>query len=499
MRLIHTLLDEASLLHGENIAIEDPNSHLTYDQLNHRSRLVANALLDLNIKMGDRVAILSPNCADYLVLQYAVSRLGGILEVLNTRHVTDELSYALNNAEASCLFIHQDCIEHLQALESCPSIKFSIGLGKITDCKYNLNELLNKTSFSELSMSISNKTPAVLMFTSGTTGKPKGAIQNQENSVQADLITVKLLDIISKDRFLAFMPFFHQAGLIRARAILSQGATLVISGAVNIENIADYLLEKRITMTMLVPPYSGKLIDVCEEKNISLPDLRMLIGGTGGARFKEFCIKNACRSMMVYGQTEVTGLITAIFDKESWKRKGSVGQVVEDMEMEIWDEEGKPVKTGETGEIMAKSVRCISGYWNNQEASNSLYSKEWMHTGDLGRVDEDGFLYFINRKKELIKTGGENVYPIEVENVIVDHPNVKDAIVMGMLDKSWGEVVVSVLVTKNNQNLDIVDLKQFCVGKLAGYKIPKRVYCVKEIPRNHTGKPNKLLLQKLLG
>jgi acyl-CoA synthetase (AMP-forming)/AMP-acid ligase II len=202
--------------------------------------------------------------------------------------------------------------------------------------------------------------------------------------------------------------------------------------------------------------------------------------------------------MMVYGQTEVTGLITAIFNEDAWERKGSVGKVVEDMEMEIWDEEGNTLKTGATGEIMAKSIRCVSGYWNNKEASESLYTREWMHTGDLGRVDEEGFLYFINRKKELIKTGGENVYPIEVENVILNHPNVKDVIVMGMLDKTWGEMVVAVLVTKDNEGITNADLKQFCAGKLSGYKIPKKVHCIEEIPRNHTGKPNKLLLTELL-
>ena len=498
MTLIHTLLDQAAGSHGQRVAIEDGDDHLTYQQLNSRSESTANALEDLGIKEVDRVAILSPNCADYLVLQYAVSRLGAILEVLNTRNVTDELIYAFNNAEASCLFIHNDCIEHLQGLESCQSLRFSIGLNAVNECTHNLNKLLKKTAARKLSFIISSDAPAVLMYTSGTTGRPKGAIQNQENSVQADRITVKLLDLISTDRFLAFMPFFHQAGLIRARAVLSQGATLVIPKNVSTENIVDFLLEKRITVTMLVPPYSGQLIDQCEEKNISLPDLRMLIGGSGGKRFKEFCTKNKCQSMMVYGQTEVTGLITAIFNEDAWERKGSVGKVVEDMEMEIWDEDGNALKAGATGEIMAKSIRCVSGYWNNKEASESLYTREWMHTGDLGRVDEEGFLYFINRKKELIKTGGENVYPIEVENVISNHPNVKDVVVMGMLDKTWGEMVVAVLVTKDNEGITNEDLKQFCAGKLSGYKIPKKVHCIEEIPRNHTGKPNKLLLTELL-
>lgn len=498
MELIHTLFDRAVETYGKKIAIEESDNQFTYAQLKHRSESIALVLLRLGIKEGDRVAILAPNCADYLSIQYATSRIGALLEVLNTRHVTSELIYAINNADARCLFIHQDCGEHLKELESLTTIEYSIGLKAFEDCQFNLDNLLQDTKEAKLPTLEKKNIPAVLMYTSGTTGRPKGAIQDQENSINADLITVSLLNIIKEDRFLAFMPFFHQAGLIRARAVLSQGAAIIIPSSINKENIAQFLINEKITMTMLVPPYNGTLLQICKEENLSLPDLRMLIGGPAGKSVKEFCHEQRCSYMTVYGQTEVTGLITAISDQEIWSHPDSVGKVVNDMEIQIWDESNKPVKIGETGEIMAKSIRCIKGYWNNQQASESLYSGEWLHTGDLGKLNDEGFLYFINRKKELIKTGGENVYPLEVENVLSQHPEVKEVVVLGLPDSEWGEAVTAVLVTLDNEEITQEDLKEFCGGKLAGYKIPKQVFCTDEIPRNHTGKVNKILLQESL-
>jgi fatty-acyl-CoA synthase len=498
VQFIHDLLNLAVDRYSDSIAVDAPDHQLTYGQLGQRVEYLTGALEALGIAKGDRVAILSPNCADYIVAQYAVSRLGAIFEVLNTRHVTHELVFAVNNAGASTIIVHQDCLEHLAGLSACPSIRFTVGLGAVADTTYRLDELIWAEKAQRHTPTLDVSAPAVLMYTSGTTGRPKGAIQSQQGSLQADLTTAELLHVTEADHFLAFMPFFHQAGLIRARAMLSRGAATVIADDLPANEIVNFMLEKHISMTMLVPPYTGKLLSLCAEKDIRLPDLRMIIG-IAGPPLKDFCEQNRCQCMAVYGQTEVTGLITAIFDADSWQRPTSCGRVVPDMEIQICDDHGNPVPIGGIGEIMAKSKRCVPGYWENHEATKALYSGEWMHTGDLGRVDEDGFLYFINRKKELVKTGGENVYPIEVENVVRQHEDVLDMTIMGLPDADWGEAVTAVIVTRSGQEMSLNEVKQFCYGKLAGYKIPKRVHCIDEIPRNHTGKPNKLLLQERFG
>ncbi|MDA0788866.1 MAG: AMP-binding protein [Proteobacteria bacterium] len=498
MTLIHQLLSDAAARFSTRVAIDSPGGQLTYRELQERADFLAGALEDLGMICGDTLAILSPNCGDYLVCQYAASRIGAIFEVLNTRHVTDELVYAVNNAGARTLIVHQDLAGHVGSLRACPTVEWVIGLASIQGAHWTFDELIARGTRAQSSPPLSDDSPAVLMYTSGTTGRPKGALQTQRGSVQADQTTASLLEVSEHDRFLAFMPFFHQAGLIRARAMLSRGATIVMPGDLSADDIADYLRRQRVTVTMLVPPYSVRLLSLCEQQDIKLPDLRMLIGATG-IRVKSFCEANGCRCMSVYGQTEVTGLITVIWGEESWgstARSGSVGRPVDDMEIRIQDDDGRELPHGETGEIMARSARCVPGYWQNDQASAALYSDGWLHTGDLGRVDDDGYLYFVGRKKELIKTGGENVYPLEVENVLRRHEDVLDLTVMGLPDRDWGEAVTAVIVTRSGQTLSANDFHSFCRGQLAGYKAPRRVYCVDEIPRNHTGKPDKLALRQ---
>jgi fatty-acyl-CoA synthase len=495
MQSIHDLLEIATSKFAERTAIDAPDHRLSYAGLAERIALLAGALQSLGVSKGDRVAILAPNCADYLVSQYATSRLGAIFEVLNTRLVTEELVYAVDNAAANALIIHTDCQHHHQALAACPSVNFTIGIAGMARATHSIEALVSsghvQTAFPELTAA----DPAVLMYTSGTTGRPKGAIQTQGGSVQADLTTAELLEASHSDKFLAFMPFFHQAGLIRARAMLSRGATNVIADKLKADDIATFLQHNKITMTMLVPPYSSKLLSLCEDQDISLPSLRLMIGGMG-ARVNEFCRRNHCRSMAVYGQTEVTGLITVIYNDEAQLHPGTVGRAVKDMEIRIASDSGATLPVGETGEIMARSGRCVPGYWHNEQATADLYSSDWLHTGDLGYLDDTGYLHFVNRKKELIKTGGENVYPIEVENVVRKHPQVADMTVIGLRDKTWGEAVTAVLVTNDRSTLTTEDIRQFCHGKLAGYKTPRYVFCIAEVPRNHTGKADKRLLQQ---
>lgn len=495
---IHSLFDEAAEQYEQKIAIEDNENFYTYGQLKEASEKIANALISIGVQKKECVAILAPNCFSYMALQYATSRIGAVLEVINTRHVANEIIYALNNANAKVIFVHEDFQAHLKALHDASSIECSVGIGKVNGCNLHLDDLLSKDYESNLPVNSNKNEAAVLMYTSGTTGRPKGAVQSQENSYCADLITKDLLGLNKEDRFFAFMPFFHQAGLIRARAVLSQGGTIVIEKNLSKNNLATIIKEKEITITMLVPPYSGALINACNENNIKFTKLRLLIGGPPSKGVREFCEKNECIYTSVYGQTEVTGLITSISGEDFWIYPGSVGKPVSDMNMEIWDEEGRSVGPGCIGEIMAKSPRCIHNYWNNEEATKLLYTREWLHTGDLGIVDEEGYLYFIGRKKELIKTGGENVYPLEVEQVLIKHPNIQDLAVMGIPDSEWGEKVICFLVSKDGSNISNTEIKQFCQDQLSGYKIPKEVYCIEEIPRNHTGKIDKLFLKELI-
>lgn len=203
--------------------------------------------------------------------------------------------------------------------------------------------------------------------------------------------------------------------------------------------------------------------------------------------------------MGIYGQTEVTGPATIITGEDYFLKPYSCGKPMKEIDLQIWYEMKRSAPAGTVGEIMIRSKTCIPGYWNNDEANQSLYSGEWLHTGDLARIDDDGFVYFIDRKKELIKTGGENVYPREVEDALGTHPAIADLAVIGLPDPDgWGEKVTAVVILKEGYALSLDEVKAHCRNKIAGYKIPKELTIVEVIPRNHTGKIKKLELKEQL-
>jgi acyl-CoA synthetase (AMP-forming)/AMP-acid ligase II len=343
-----------------------------------------------------------------------------------------------------------------------------------------------------------------LIYTSGTTGRPKGALQTHEGSVMIDRLTAEALEICQNDVYLAFMPYFHQAGLIRTRATMINGGTNLITGKIDPDNLVLYIVKKRVSITMLVPPYDTLLTEIADREKLTFPSLRYIIGAGGAGpvhaeRMRVFCERFDCRYMGIYGQTEVTGPATVITGEDYFSKPYSCGKPMREIDLQIWDEMKRPAPAGTVGEIMIRSKTCIPGYWNNDEANQSLYTGEWLHTGDLARIDEDGFVHFMDRKKELIKTGGENVYPREVEDVLGMHPAIADLVVIGLPNPGgWGEKVTAVVILKEGYTLSLDEVKTHCRNRIAGYKIPKELKIVDVIPRNHTGKIKKLELKEQL-
>ncbi|MDD5170428.1 MAG: AMP-binding protein, partial [Syntrophales bacterium] len=231
--------------------------------------------------------------------------------------------------------------------------------------------------------------------------------------------------------------------------------------------------------------------------------LRMIIGGGGlgqayAERMKVFCDEMRCTSSGIYGLTECTGPVTAIKGDDCFRKPDSCGKPMRGIGLQIWDDQNQPVPTGEIGEVMVRGKTTVPGYWRNEAATKELFTDDWVHTGDLGKIDEEGFVYIVDRKKDMIKTGGENVYSKEVEDVLMKHPSLADVAVIGIPDKSgWGELVTAIVVAKPGvQGVTVEDLKEFCKGKIGGYKAPKVVHTVSAIPRNAIGKVLKVELRK---
>jgi len=505
MTLIQDVWHEAVHKNGDRTAFDSLDCRITFDRLWERVSYIAGALSDLGLKKGARIGILSDNCTDYIVYHYATAKIGAILLVLNTRHTAKELIWALDDAVASALIIsesHQALLEALTA--PCKSIKFTIGIGSVENATYSTKDLADASHAPAVEPKLSNTDPILLIYTSGTTGRPKGALQTHEGSVMIDRLTAEALEINQNDVYLAFMPYFHQAGLIRTRAALNNGATNVVPGKIDPQNLVTTIVKKRVSITMLVPPYDTLLTEIANREELTFPALRYIIGAGGAGpvhaeRMRVFCERFDCRYMGIYGQTEVTGPATVIIGEDYFSKPHSCGRPMGEIDFQIWNERMRPVPAGTVGEIMIRSKTCIPGYWNNDEANRSLYTGEWLHTGDLARIDEDGFVYYMDRKKELIKTGGENVYPREVEDVLRSHPAIADLAVIGLPDPAgWGEKVTAVVILNAGYALSPDEVKAHCRDSIAGYKIPKELKIVDEIPRNHTGKIKKLALKEHL-
>jgi len=503
MKLLQDILREVVWKHGDLVAFDSVDGQITFNQLYERIGYLAGALEDLGVNKGERVAILAQNCVEYVAYHYATAIIGAILLPLNIRHTDDEMLWVLNNAESSILIIDERCKSHLPELKSkCDSNQVTIGIGSIEGTDYLTNGLVDgKLSIANIP-SISSKDPILLIYTSGTTGRPKGALQNHEGICMVDELTAEEWGATEKDVYLAFLPYFHQAGLLRTRATIIRGGKNIVYGKMDVETLASLMVEKKVSIVILPSAYYMSLSEIADRDNLTFPSLRLLIGlgGTGpiqADQIKAFCDRFNCKFRGVYGQTECSGPATCIMGDDFFNNPFTCGKAREGIELQIWDDNNNLVPAGIVGEIMIRSKTTIPGYWKNDQASKELYTEDWLHTGDLGRLDEEGFLYFVDRKKELIKTGGENVYPREVTNVLQGHPAVSDLTIIGLPDPNkWGEVVTAVVVLKAGQKLTLDEVKVFCGNKIAGYKIPKVLKVVEEIPRNITGKVKKVELRE---
>jgi acyl-CoA synthetase (AMP-forming)/AMP-acid ligase II len=494
MDLLHDKLFRTAEKYGDRVAICSKNEEISFEQFVNRVQYLAGALESLGLRKGDRVSILSQNRMDYLTYHLATSMIGVVLHVMNTRLVTREWLWAMNDAQSSALIVDETHAAAVPELKSgCPSLRFVAGIGSVDGVDYATDELVRSKERVRNRPSILPEDPVLLIYTSGTTGLPKGCLQNQQGSSTVDDLTADIMDVTDRDVYMAMMPYFHQAGMIRSRATMIGGGVNVVPEALTIEEIADLMVEKKVTITMLVSAGQGLvLVDKAVNKGMDFSPLRLIVSGGGmGARtmqlLKVLCDTLQCDFMGIWGQTECTGPVTVVKGDVSFENPDTCGKPMNGIDLEIWDDHGNKLPSGEPGEIMVRS-KMTADYWNNPEANDSLYTGEWLHTGDLGKLDDDGYLYFVDRKKDLIKTGGENVYPQEVESILSRHPAVAEVTVIGLPDPKWGEAVTAVVVSKDGSDLSLKEVKDFCRDNIAGYKIPKMIKMVEEIPKNETGK-----------
>jgi len=496
-------LHKHSLRQPNTTAVVVDDIRLTYGELNSRVNRLANALTGLGVRMGDRVAALMFNSNEYAEITFALAKIGAILVPLNYRLAPPELEYMLNDSGARVMVYSND----LSFL--CEPTREKVGVEKYVcvggepagpDDDYE--ELLANASDSEPPLApTSFDDPLTILYTSGTTGRPKGAVLTHANSLFASLNLIQHAGDM-QGSVLISTPMFHVAGLT-AQAIpaIYRGQTIVFQRYFDPEHALQLIERERITGSLLVPAMLLFMSQVSSFNEYDLSSFKgIFIGGAPcPAPLLRIYLDRNVPIRQGFGMTENCGS-GILLDTEDLERKfGSCGKPMFHCNARVWNENGNDTKPDEVGELMLKGPVVMKEYWNMPEQTEVSFTDGWFHTGDLAKVDEDGYFYIVERKKDMLISGGENVYPAEVESVILAHSNVAEVGVIGVPDKKWGESVRAIVVPLPGQALTPEEIREFCTGKLARYKIPKSVVVVGELPRNPAGKILKRILREEYG
>jgi fatty-acyl-CoA synthase len=471
------------------LAINDLQTNRTYSyvELHRRTDRLTGWLAAQGIAKGDRVALLAPNCPEYFELQFACGRLGAIMLPLNWRLTVPELEYILGDATPKLLVHDKDFVQQAQAL--------SKALLEIDpedpDSAYE-RALASNAPVPEYA-ALTHDDVGMIMYTSGTTGHPKGAIITH-GMVFWNAVNLGIPVLISPQTVqLVILPLFHTGGLnCYANPVLHAGGTILIMRAFDPGLALDYLSDPKLGITHFfgVPaPYQFMM----QHPKFQGADLsRLKISGVGGAPCALAILEGwAARGVTLiqgWGMTETSPAGTMLDAVDAIRKVGSAGKAMMHTEVRIVDDAGQDVEQGQIGELLIKGPNVTPGYWNKPEATAAAFTDGWLHTGDACRMDDEGFVYIVDRWKDMYISGGENVYPAEVENVLFQLPQVADAAIIGVPNERWGEVGMAIIVRKEGQELEEGDVIRHCLGKLAKFKVPQSVTFVDMLPRNATGK-----------
>lgn len=476
--------------HPHKIALIFGEKRYTYKIFNERVNRLANALLKMGLAKGDKVAFLLPNCLEFAEISFALSKIGALSVPLNFRLHVDELRYVLDNSDASFFFFGADFREVAQKLiPHLDKIKKSMQIGG--NSAYD--DLLSNSYAEEPNMEVGEDDEYSIMYTSGTTGFPKGVVHTHKSRIWNSLNMLVDTGLRASDIFAITTPLFHiAAGHTMLLSTIFMGGTVVIFPSFSLPEFFATIVKEKITAFFAVPTMFQRMIDHPQFRDYDLSSVRLLF--TGGAvappELKERIMKSFPQATLddLMGLTEGGPLTTFLPHRDAQRKPGSVGRAHFSQMVRVVNEKGEDVKGDEVGEIIVKGPAVMKEYYKNPEATAKALRDGWLYTGDLARVDEEGYQYLAVRRSDLIISGGENIYPAEVERVLLLHPAVQEAAVIGIKDKEWGERVMAVVVLKAGEKVSEEEIIDFCQERLAGYKRPRGVVFVEELPKNQLGK-----------
>jgi acyl-CoA synthetase (AMP-forming)/AMP-acid ligase II len=485
----------------------------SYGKIDERVNRLGRALTTLGIKKGDRVGILHINCSQYVETYFAAARVGAIFVPLNFRAKADELTYMITNAEIKTLLVGDRYLDIVNSmLPQCPTVKECISVDSQRNGMRYYEDLIRLSSAEECLCEIEDDDITILLYTSGTTGRPKGVPLSHNAFVPYVLDNVDPASPDIEERNLLTVPLYHVAGIQAMLAAIYGGRTLVLMRQFEVKEWLDTIQREKATRAMLVPTMLKRVIDDPSFEKYDLSRLKVITYGAAPMPFevihKAIQVMPSIRFINAFGQTETGSTITTLGPEdhviegteEEKKKKlkrlsSSIGRPLPDVEVKIVDEEGKALPSPEVGEILARGPRVMTGYWRDEgKTAQVMMSDGWLRTGDMGWMDEEGYLYLSGRADDMIIRGGENISPEEVEDVLRLHPKVEEAAVIGVPDVEWGQQPLAVVVLKRGEAAVPEEIMEHCRSKLAGFKRPRSVVFVDMLPRNPMGK---LLRKKL--
>jgi long-chain acyl-CoA synthetase len=506
MRTLRDMInDNARKYPGKTAFIFEGKRH-TFKQVNERINSLANALADLGVEKGDRVGILAYNCSQYFEV-FGLAKFGIVCVPLNYRSVGRELTYLINNSEIRTLIVESEFVELVDSIRhELDGVKDFVCLDATVENMLSYEELISRFPPDEPVNAVEPDDPCVLFYTSGTTGRPKGAIHTHKSMLAEAGLSHRHL--CSDDVALCVMPFFHVGGAAaHLIPVFAAGATIVIHRKFDETLVLEAVDKERVTYIFLVPTMIARLLDHPDLGQYDLSSLR-LVAYTGAPMPVEALRKGIARLGSIFmqelGQTETLNM--TMLGSEDHKLEGSpkelkrlesAGKPMGQGEFRLVDEQDHDVPVGEVGEIVARSERIMQGYWRAPEETAQTIRDGWLHTGDVARMDEDGYVYLVDRKKDMIISGGENIYSREVEDVLYMHPAVREAAVVGVPDEKWGESVKAVIVLEEGATVSEQEIIDFCKANMASYKKPCSVEFWSDLPKTGSGKIKKVDIREL--
>lgn len=483
---IPNFLLQRAFLTPDRVALKYQNIELTFSQLNQQAISLAGKLTYAGIKSGDPVAVLMKNSLDMVILIHALKHIGAITVLMNVKLTSSEIGWQLQHSQAKFFIANDEFLE----------VQNVIGEINTNICNLQFKQIMSHPEgIFELQKEFYLDNTDTVMYTSGTTGHPKGVKQTYGNHWWSAVGSALNLGLSKDDCWLIAVPLFHISGLSILMRSVIYGIPVIIHDHFDPKKVNQAIMEEGVTIVSVVSAMLTRMIKDLAGKHYPVGFRCMLLGGGPAPKpLLEECKNLAIPVFQTYGLTETSSQIVTLSPEYSLEKIGSAGKPLFPAQIRI-EAENTMVDPNIPGEIVVKGPNVTKGYLHNEAATKQAIKDGWLYTGDIGYLDEDGFLYVLDRRSDLIISGGENIYPAEIESVLLSHQSIMEAGVIGLEDVHWGQVPCAFVKIAEDAKITEDEVIQFCMSKLAKYKVPKKVYFVQELPKNAS---NKLVRRRLV-